>query len=477
MVKEAEICEAPEGASTDAGLRASRLAILHKTTRLDPLNIIILATAIAGTLHLLELGTPPAILGWLGAMTAGAGLSAVINQGLRRGRLHFSRPELTENMVAVLAGVITLGWSALLFLFWPEDDKFAAVIMTVSLLVLNFPIGMKLSISPRVFAVTCAALNGPILVKLIGAGATEFHVLVVVTLMSMAGAIGSAWELNRSISANLALGRRNRDLIRELRTALQRAEEANVAKTHFLANTSHELRTPLNAIIGFSELMKDEHMGPLDRKYRQYADDIHESGRHLLSVINDILDLAKIEADRMDVDAERVDLRAVWNTALRMVAPRAERAGVDLMAQIDGSLPPLLADERRLTQVAINLLANAIDFTPAGGDVVFRARLAEENGLIVTVSDTGVGMAPEEIPRALAPFEQVETGLARRRGGTGLGLSLSKRIVELLGGTMKVTSAAGIGTTVALHFPRNLVLSEIAPPTDTEPAQSISSGK
>ncbi|MEQ8166270.1 MAG: hypothetical protein RIC93_09360, partial [Alphaproteobacteria bacterium] len=196
-MKEAEICEAPEGASTDAGLRASRLAILHKTTRLDPLNIIILATAIAGTLHLLELGTPPAILGWLGAMTAGAGLSAVINQGLRLGRLHFSRPELTENMVAVLAGVITLGWSALLFLFWPEDDKFAAVIMTVSLLVLNFPIGMKLSISPRVFAVTCAALNGPILVKLIGAGATEFHVLVVVTLMSMAGAIGSAWELNR----------------------------------------------------------------------------------------------------------------------------------------------------------------------------------------------------------------------------------------------------------------------------------------
>ncbi|MEQ8164888.1 MAG: ATP-binding protein, partial [Alphaproteobacteria bacterium] len=276
---------------------------------------------------------------------------------------------------------------------------------------------------------------------------------------------------------NLTLGRRNRDLIRELRTALQRAEEANVAKTHFLANTSHELRTPLNAIIGFSELMKDEHMGPLDRKYRQYADDIHESGRHLLSVINDILDLAKIEADRMDVDAERVDLRAVWNTALRMVAPRAERAGVDLMARIDGSLPPLLADERRLTQVAINLLANAIDFTPAGGDVVFRARLAEENDLIVTVSDTGVGMAPEEIPRALAPFEQVETGLARRRGGTGLGLSLSKRIVELLGGTMKVTSAAGIGTTVALHFPRNLVLSEIAPPTDTEPAQSISSGK
>jgi len=243
-----------------------------------------------------------------------------------------------------------------------------------------------------------------------------------------------------------------------LRHALEQAEAANRSKSEFLANMSHELRTPLNAIIGFSEMLTSEYLGPLGAsRYQEYAEDICGSGRHLLEIINNVLDVSKIEAGKHELNCELIRVRTVTEAALRLVGKRARDADHNLSTDLPGDLPDLYADERAVKQVLLNLVSNAVKFTPGGGSISIRARMAEDEGLSIDVADNGIGIAPDDMPKALALFGQVDSRLARRYEGTGLGLTLAQSLMELHGGTLRMESEVGVGTTVTINFPAHRV--------------------
>lgn len=234
---------------------------------------------------------------------------------------------------------------------------------------------------------------------------------------------------------------------------LAKAEQASRAKSEFLANMSHELRTPLNSIIGFSDLMLAQSLGTLPDRYLAYARDINDSGQHLLRIINEVLDLSKLEAAKMELSEEVVQVRRVLRSCLALMAERAQRGGVEIELSPPDADLFLLADELRLKQIVINLLGNAVKFTPAGGRVSVHAHREEAAGFRLIVADTGIGIASEDIPRIMRPFEQVETTLSRRHAGTGLGLPLALSLARLHGGDLMVESEAGRGTTVTLLLP------------------------
>lgn len=243
-----------------------------------------------------------------------------------------------------------------------------------------------------------------------------------------------------------------------LREATALAESANRSKTEFMAAMSHELRTPLNAIIGFSDIISREMFGPVGERYREYGNDINSAGLHLLAMINDILDISRIEIGAFTLSSEEVTPVALAESTIRLVATRAEQNAVRLISSIPEGMPLLNVDVRRTKQVLLNLLANAVKFTPAGGGVALSARMNADGGLAFMVSDTGIGMSPTDIAIALSPFGQVDSGLDRRFEGVGLGLPLAKSLVELHGGSLDVESTPGQGTTVTIHFPPQCVV-------------------
>ena len=241
----------------------------------------------------------------------------------------------------------------------------------------------------------------------------------------------------------------------ELARARDDAVLANRTKSEFLTHMSHELRTPLNAIIGFSQILKDELFGAVgNARYREYGKDIYESGNHLLQVINDILDLSKIEAGKLELRREDVDIPRLLAACLRLVRERARDASVRLIdaTAADQELV-VAADETRIKQVVINLLSNAIKFTPAGGEVTVAARWRADGAVEIAVADTGIGMKPEDIPIAMQPFRQIENPMNRKFAGTGIGLPLTKALVEAHDGELTLESAAGVGTTVTIALP------------------------
>lgn len=250
---------------------------------------------------------------------------------------------------------------------------------------------------------------------------------------------------------------------RELEEARDVAEAANDAKSAFLATMSHELRTPLNAIIGFTELMQTSLFGPLGHaKYVEYIADIHKSGSHLLSLINDILDLSRLDAGRADLVDEVFSLEQLIRDVCRFLEPLARQGGLKIAAEIAPALPKLRADQRRVKQVILNLLSNAIKFTPAGGRVSVEAALGDGR-LCLVVRDSGIGMTKEDLPKALERFGQVDTRLARKYEGTGLGLPLAKQLVELHDGTFEISSTPNVGTTVSIMFPPNRIVRDNQP--------------
>ncbi|MEJ2120522.1 MAG: PAS-domain containing protein [Alphaproteobacteria bacterium] len=251
----------------------------------------------------------------------------------------------------------------------------------------------------------------------------------------------------------------------DLRRATQKAELANRSKSEFLANMSHELRTPLNAIIGFSELLQTPGAAGIDEESRmQYISDIAASGRHLLSLINDLLDLSKIEADELVLREEVFDPAAEINDCLKFVADRAGQVDVTLTRDYGPDLPLLKADLRTCKQIVLNLVTNAIKFTEPGGTVAVSVQRAPDSGIVVAVSDTGIGMDPAEIEVALQPFRQIDSGLARRHEGTGLGLPLVRALAELHGGRLEIASEPNKGTTATVRFPaeRSVVQGSLA---------------
>ncbi|MES2214992.1 MAG: HAMP domain-containing sensor histidine kinase [Pseudomonadota bacterium] len=243
-------------------------------------------------------------------------------------------------------------------------------------------------------------------------------------------------------------------LNQELEEAKARAEGENSAKTQFLANVSHELRTPLNAIIGFSEMMLSETYGKIENKqYVDYIADINNAGKHLLGVINDILDFSKAAADKLQVDNIELDLNKIATSSMRFVKPRAESAGVQLIEKLPKEHIVITADPKRLKQALLNLLSNSVKFTPANGSVTLEVTTNPQEKLVyVKVIDTGIGMSEKDLPKALSSFGQVDNKADRHYEGTGLGLPLTKKLVELINGKFEISSQVGVGTVVTLTF-------------------------
>jgi two-component system cell cycle sensor histidine kinase PleC len=242
-------------------------------------------------------------------------------------------------------------------------------------------------------------------------------------------------------------------LARKYEVAMTRAEAANQAKSEFLANMSHELRTPLNAINGFSEIMAGELFGPLGHeKYKGYSGDILKSGQHLLSLINDILDMAKIEAGKLTLHYEQVSLKEIVDDATRLMRGKIEEAGLKLVVDA-AEMPEIEADHRGLKQVVLNLISNAVKFTPEGGDIIVALSRLDDDRVRLAVTDTGIGIAPEDLARLARPFEQVEGQHSKTTQGTGLGLALTKSLIELHGGELVMESEPGRGTTVSFDLP------------------------
>jgi two-component system cell cycle sensor histidine kinase PleC len=251
------------------------------------------------------------------------------------------------------------------------------------------------------------------------------------------------------------------DLARELEEARDdalrkrfEAETANASKTAFLANMSHELRTPLNAILGFSEIIAQECFGPVgSARYKDYAGDIHSSGAHLLSLINDLLDIAKIEAGRMEISPNSLEARRVFEIALKLIGTKAREKDQTLTIEVEPSAPALYADERALKQILLNLVSNAVKFTPEGGYISVTGGLARDGSFQITVKDNGPGIPRDKMDTVFTPFSQVDNRYDRQAGGTGLGLALVRGLAELHGGRAWLESEYGKGCSVFVNLP------------------------
>jgi signal transduction histidine kinase len=393
-------------------------------------------------------------------------------------------PEQVQRWIRVItAGAALSGcaWGAIALLLMPRD--------------LLLP---ELFLGAAIAAIAAATLSslahrvGPFLAFLVPAllpyagamamGGDRLHVMVALAAVGYAGAlIAIAFNFARSSAGTVRLQVENEWLVRRLicardealaaareadaanraKTELcetldrsrREAEDASRAKSHFLAAMSHELRTPLNAIIGFSDIMATQVLGPVGNpKYLEYATDIRTSGQHLLAIINNVLDLSKVEAGRFELHEEEVQLAAVVAAGLKLVKQQAQDSGLSLNSEVGADLT-LMADERALKQVVINLLSNAVKFSCEKGAVWVRAFVDEGGGLVLTVQDDGIGIAQKDVGRLLEPFRQADEPLIRKRTGTGLGLALVKSLVELHGGSVRLDSVFGAGTTVTLRFP------------------------
>lgn len=258
-------------------------------------------------------------------------------------------------------------------------------------------------------------------------------------------------ELEQTLESNTS---HYQELLRQLHDAKEVADTANRTKSEFLANMSHELRTPLNAIMGFSEVIKNEMFGHIAvPQYVEYARDIYGSGAHLLDIINDILDLSKVESGKFDLTEENVAIEEVVFAVCNIVKGKADEKNLHIAPRLPGVMPRLYADKRALKQMMLNLLSNAVKFTPKDGEVSIAASLDKDGAVMITVTDSGIGVAAEDMEKVLSPFGQVDSALAREHDGTGLGVPLVKAMIELHGGSLDFRSAIGEGSVVTLRFP------------------------
>ncbi|MGQ0524677.1 MAG: sensor histidine kinase, partial [Betaproteobacteria bacterium] len=344
------------------------------------------------------------------------------------------------------ATISTLGWHVITEL--KLEEAFAPLVAEVYRAALLLVVGLLLSVIVSVFL--ARRMVQPIRAIQEGAGrigAGDLDQRISVHTGDELEALGE--QFNKMAAA---LKESYSDLERKVEERTRELEIANRHKSEFLANMSHELRTPLNAIIGFSEVLQERMFGEMNDKQAEYIDDIHGSGKHLLSLINDILDLSKVEAGRMELDLATFHLPSAIDNALTLVRERAGRHGIELSAEMDERLGEITADERKLKQILLNLLSNSVKFTPEGGRINVAARHLDGR-VEIAVSDTGIGIAPQDQAAVFEEFRQIGTDYTKKSEGTGLGLALTRKFVELHGGAIRVESELGKGSTFTFTLP------------------------
>ena len=300
---------------------------------------------------------------------------------------------------------------------------------------------------------------------------TRPSTLVAILLIALVLTIVFTFQLWMVRRAEIRIDRQYRHN-NALERGIERAEAANKAKTEFLANMSHELRTPLNAIIGFSELIHTEKMGPVGSpRYREYAQDINNSGQHLLHVINEILDISKVESGTMVTRLQEIDIVATVGQVLHIVRNGGAAEGIALVMSHPDHIPAFVSDEGKIQQILLNILSNSVKFTPQGGEVKVDLTISNDaKWLDISVTDTGIGIREEDVPTALSPFGQIDSPMAREHQGTGLGLPLSVRLTELLGGRFSLESRLEAGTRVSIRLPLKTPGTVAVPPSATQTA-------
>ncbi len=343
-------------------------------------------------------------------------------------------------------------WGALSWVAIIPGDIFNQVFVMLVMICLSMIYIVRLSACTQVFF---AGIGGLFVVCIPNSWMVENGLSNLMTVAAPAWTLllgAAAWRLGRQISSMIEMGLREAELVRRLSEANARVEAESASKSAFLANMSHELRTPLNAILGFSDLMREGVFGALEPRYRAYASDIHASGEHLLSLINDLLDIAKIESGRMKLAIEPVEIADIAPQVIRLLQQKADARNQKLHLSLTGAPASIMADQRAVTQILFNLVGNALKYSQAGS-VVCIAFAADARDVVITVADNGPGIPADKQARLFKPFERVDNSYLAGDSGTGLGLALVSELAALHGGTASIESAVGMGTTVTVRLP------------------------
>src|SRR5215472_9327979 len=423
---------------------------------------------------------------WTGAVTAGIWTSSVLIIHaiiITKCRQFLSEPQASVNTRAwrtrfvVLDLFFGLAWTVILVHPVGVQEGSGTFMLFVMLLVVAVSSMLASSVPMAVIASTIP-VTAAVALDFAFRGTLQDYILAIMALTAEAYFCLLAYRLHSTTLATLEARAEKDALIGELEAskaisdeARRRAEAANIAKSRFLAQMSHELRTPLNAILGFSEVMKSEVFGPhAVPTYKEYAGDIHNSGQHLLNLINEILDLSRIEAGRYELNEEAVLLGDIVEDCHRLLKLRARTRGLVIHEVFEPELPRLWADERAVRQIVLNLLSNAIKFTPQGGEIWLKVGWTASGGQYLTVKDTGPGIPEEEISVVLALFGQGSNAIKSAEQGTGLGLPIARSLVDLHGGTFTLKSKLREGTEVIVTFPPERVMAALGPLAEPSPA-------
>ncbi len=365
-----------------------------------------------------------------------------------------------RHKLIVLQALIGLCWGAVVWALWVDgngaNNGIVAIVMTMA----AWGMALTRCAARTVFLTGAVTMILPLILRCITSSGMMAHILVVFLPVCLGYIVFSGLAARHRVDEMLTARFAHEDLSKELAAARdeavakrKEAESANDSKTAFLANMSHELRTPLNAIIGFSEIIATQAMGPANRRYPEYAGDIHSSGTHLLALINEILDVAKIEAGHMEIDPRPLDVSDALDAVERIMAIRCQEKALTTRYLVAADTPHVVADERAFRQILLNLLSNAVKFTPTGGHIEVACRPGDEGGMVLSVTDTGPGIPADKLALLFQPFTQVDNRFDHHHGGTGLGLALVQGLARLHGGKAWIDSCEGHGTTAFVYLP------------------------